>query len=189
MRQNIAGWCQQWCFKKFVENALQCFSFIPQANFPTNNLNFRWMWRWWVRIKATFSNLFYFKANGFCSKDYPAMNEVAAELKWDLRSQIHPTVTQTASEPQTVSTIDFFLQNCKNRKRKYLRFMATRNHWTNLGTDNEVYMFEHILSWFIKTKYALKYKNFIRYGNVEHLYKWLSEPYLFKRFLLYFLNS
>ena len=36
------------------------------------------------------------------------MNEVAAELKWDLRSQIHPTVTQTASEPPTVSTVDFF---------------------------------------------------------------------------------
>ena len=57
-------------------------------------------------------------------KDYPAMNEVAAELKWDLRSQIHPTVTQTASEPQTVSTIDFFCKIAKNRKRKYLRFMA-----------------------------------------------------------------
>ena len=50
----------------------------------------------------------FIKANGFCSKDYPAMNEVAAELKWDLRSQIHPTVTQTASEPPTVSTVDFF---------------------------------------------------------------------------------
>ena len=55
-------------------------------------------------------------------KDYPAMNEVAAELKWDLRSQIHPTVTQTASEPQTVSTIDFFLQNCKKPETEIMLF-------------------------------------------------------------------
>ncbi len=41
----------------------------------------------------------FIKANGFCSKDYPAMNEVASsELKWDLRSQIHPTLSHTQKE-------------------------------------------------------------------------------------------
>ena len=27
-------------YKKFVANAQQCFAFMPQANFPTHNLNF-----------------------------------------------------------------------------------------------------------------------------------------------------
>ena len=26
--------------KKFVDNTQQCFAFMPQANFPTRNLNF-----------------------------------------------------------------------------------------------------------------------------------------------------
>ena len=64
----------------------------------------------------------FIKANGFCSKDYPAMNEVAAELKWDLRSQIHPTVTQTASEPPTVSTNGFFLQDYKKPETEIFVF-------------------------------------------------------------------
>ena len=39
----------------------QCFALLPQVNFPTNNLNFHWRWRWWDRIQAIFLNLFYFK--------------------------------------------------------------------------------------------------------------------------------
>ena len=74
-------------------------------------------------------------------KDYPAMNEVAAELKWDLRSQIHPTVTQTASEPQTVSTIDFFCKIAKKTETEIFAFYGA-----NLDTDNEAYMFEHTYS-------------------------------------------
>jgi hypothetical protein len=35
-RQNVAG-C---LYEKFVDNALQCFAFMPQANFPAHNLNF-----------------------------------------------------------------------------------------------------------------------------------------------------
>ena len=27
-------------YKKFVDNAQQCFAFTPQANFPAHNLNF-----------------------------------------------------------------------------------------------------------------------------------------------------
>ena len=62
IRQNIAGWCQQtFCFQKFLDNAEQCFVFMPQGNFPANNLNFHWRWRWWDWIKAIFLNLFYFK--------------------------------------------------------------------------------------------------------------------------------
>ena len=33
---------------------------FSQVNFPANNLNFHWRWRWWDRIQAIFSNLFYF---------------------------------------------------------------------------------------------------------------------------------
>ena len=47
-------------FKKFVDNAQQCFAFTPPAKFPAHNLNFHWRWRWWDQIQATFYNLFYF---------------------------------------------------------------------------------------------------------------------------------
>ena len=33
---------------------------LPLVNFPANNLNFHWRWRWWDQIKATFLNPFYF---------------------------------------------------------------------------------------------------------------------------------
>ena len=47
--------------KTKTKNARQCFAFTPQGNFPTQNLNFHWRWRWWARIQAIFLNLFYFK--------------------------------------------------------------------------------------------------------------------------------
>ena len=41
IEQNIAGYCQQaFEYKKFVDNTQRCFAFMPQANFPTRNLNF-----------------------------------------------------------------------------------------------------------------------------------------------------
>ena len=49
-----------FCFQKFVNNAQQYFSLLPQANFPANNLNFHWRWRWWDWIQAIFLSLFYF---------------------------------------------------------------------------------------------------------------------------------
>ena len=58
IRQNIAGWCQQpFCFQKFVDNSLQCFTFTTQTNFPAHNFNFHW--RWWDWIQATFYFLFF----------------------------------------------------------------------------------------------------------------------------------
>ena len=36
---------------------------LPQVNFPANNLNFHWRWRWWDQIQAIFLNLFYFTWN------------------------------------------------------------------------------------------------------------------------------
>ena len=40
-RPDIAGHCQQTLlYKKFVDNAQQCFAFTLQANFPAHNLNF-----------------------------------------------------------------------------------------------------------------------------------------------------
>ena len=39
--QNIAGHCQQtFENKKFVDATQQCFTLLPQVNFPDNNLNF-----------------------------------------------------------------------------------------------------------------------------------------------------
>ena len=32
--------------QKFVDNTQQCFAFTHQANFPAQNLNFHWKWRW-----------------------------------------------------------------------------------------------------------------------------------------------
>ena len=43
-----------FCSQKFVDNAQQYFAFTPLANFPANNLNFHWRWRWLDQIKATF---------------------------------------------------------------------------------------------------------------------------------------
>ena len=48
--------------KTFVGIIQQCFALLPQVNFPANNLNFHWRWRWWDRIHAIFLNLFYFIA-------------------------------------------------------------------------------------------------------------------------------
>ena len=60
-RQNISGWGQQtFENKKFVDITQQCFALLPQVNFPANNLNFYWRWRWWDWIQAIFLNLFYF---------------------------------------------------------------------------------------------------------------------------------
>ena len=36
-------------------------------NFPANNLNFHWRWRWWDQIQAIFSNLFNFTFQPPCS--------------------------------------------------------------------------------------------------------------------------
>ena len=36
------------------------FALLPTVNFPANNLNFHWRWRWWDQIQAIFLNLFYF---------------------------------------------------------------------------------------------------------------------------------
>ena len=41
VKQNIAGRCQQtFGNKKFVDITQQCFTLLPQVNFPANNLNF-----------------------------------------------------------------------------------------------------------------------------------------------------
>ena len=48
-------WKQKVCWHHPAVIAL-----LPQVNFPTNNLNFHWRWRWWDLIQAIFLNLFYF---------------------------------------------------------------------------------------------------------------------------------
>jgi hypothetical protein len=48
-------WCQQsFEKKKFVDITQQCFALLPQVNFPANNLNFHWRWKWWDQIQAIF---------------------------------------------------------------------------------------------------------------------------------------
>ena len=44
----------------FVDITQQCFALLTQVNFPANNLNFHWRWRWWDQIQAIFLNIFYF---------------------------------------------------------------------------------------------------------------------------------
>ena len=46
--------------KKYVEITQQCCALSIQVNFPANNLNFHWRWRWWDQMKVIFLNLFYF---------------------------------------------------------------------------------------------------------------------------------
>jgi hypothetical protein len=41
LRQNVAGHCQQtFENKKFVDITQQCFTILPQIDFPANDLNF-----------------------------------------------------------------------------------------------------------------------------------------------------
>ena len=46
--------------QKFVDITQQCFALLPQVNFPANNLNFHWMWRWWDWTHIVCLNIFYF---------------------------------------------------------------------------------------------------------------------------------
>ena len=58
---NITGHCRQnFENKKFVVITQQYFALLRQVNFPDNNLNFQWSWRWWDQIQTIFLNLFYF---------------------------------------------------------------------------------------------------------------------------------
>ena len=57
----MVGSCQQTFENKtFVDITQQCFAQLPQVDFPDNNLNFHWKWRWWDEIQAIFLKLFYF---------------------------------------------------------------------------------------------------------------------------------
>ena len=51
--------------KKF-EITQQCLALIPQVNFPTNNLNFHWRWRWWDQIQAMSTNFLFSKVCRQC---------------------------------------------------------------------------------------------------------------------------
>ena len=46
--------------KKFLDNTQQCFALLPQVNFPANNLNFHYRWRWWDQIQAIFLSFIHF---------------------------------------------------------------------------------------------------------------------------------
>ena len=41
------------------------FCLITSSNFPANDLNFHWRWRWWDWIQAIFLNIFYFNSKTF----------------------------------------------------------------------------------------------------------------------------
>ena len=58
------------CFKGktllgIVNKQQQCFALLPKVNFPANDLNFHWRWRWWDQIQTIFLNLFDFEAKRF----------------------------------------------------------------------------------------------------------------------------
>ena len=63
----LAGYCQQtFESKKLVDISQQCVALLPRVNFPANNLNFHWRWRWWDQIQAIFLNIFYFTSSFLC---------------------------------------------------------------------------------------------------------------------------
>ena len=56
--KKLLGIVNQLENKNFVDITKQCFALLPQVNFPANNLNFHWRWRWWDHIQAIFLNFF-----------------------------------------------------------------------------------------------------------------------------------
>ena len=64
----------------------QCFALFPQVNFPANNLNFHWSWRWWDRIQDIFSNLFYFKSCWYFHYWFRTLN---SNHKWAFNCALH----------------------------------------------------------------------------------------------------
>ena len=70
-------------FLKFVDITLQYVALLPQVNFPANNLNFHWRWRWLDQIQAIFLNLFYFKWNQANSSKSEGLNIYFSILLYD----------------------------------------------------------------------------------------------------------
>ena len=51
-----------------VVNKLFKSYYVPQLNFPTNNLNFHWRWRWWERLSNSNMNFKYWsKSRKWCA--------------------------------------------------------------------------------------------------------------------------
>ena len=44
--------------KSLLTSPSNVLPLLPQVNFPINNFNFHWSWRWWDRIQSLFLNLF-----------------------------------------------------------------------------------------------------------------------------------
>ena len=65
MSRKVCLRCKGKTLLGVVNKLLKTISFasLPQVNFPSNNLNFQWSWRWWDWIRAIFLNIFYFKKN------------------------------------------------------------------------------------------------------------------------------
>ena len=116
--QNVAGHCQQtFENKKFVAITQQCFALLPQVNFPTNNLNFQWRWRWWDRIQAIYLNLFYFTKNLWM----PLMN----------RSKYYSGGRTLHPWPQS-----FVSQSCAPKSRVSEERLSSQPQRKNLGTSS-----------------------------------------------------
>ena len=95
---------------------------LPQGNFPANDLNFYWRWRWWVRIQAIFLNLFDF--NSWCCWQLAQTHTLntCTRLKAALHGFLHPQALKSTIR----STMIFIVGPCLVMGSK-CRITLTRN--------------------------------------------------------------
>ena len=71
-------WKQKVCWYQ-----QQCFSLLPQENFPTNNLNFHWRWSWWDRCRLLKSFLLYHFLVVICFfQKHSCSLEISCWIQW-----------------------------------------------------------------------------------------------------------
>ena len=103
---------------------------LPQVNFPANNLNFHWRWRWWDQIQAIFLNLFYFLK---ISK--------VRRFSYATRQKFYPTVFSQKIWKKDIAVGMY-------RKRKSEKEWKSEILW-NHHTTRSLSSFSRFFSWFL----------------------------------------
>ena len=70
-----------------------CFALLPQVNFPYNNLNYQWSWRWWDWTQAIFLNLFYLNISDAKNNNIPRKSNLRSSNGLTRSLSIDPSVT------------------------------------------------------------------------------------------------
>ena len=59
------------------------FTWLPQVNFPTNNLNLHWRWRWWDQIQALFLSKLTGSLSSYLVNDEPTKGNKSRNIyRW-----------------------------------------------------------------------------------------------------------